>query len=199
MKAKGMFHITFAAMCVWVLMFNLHPAAAGAPPKKGDMLPPIKLVLPEDPAQRSYLGVSGEATFQISQVKAQVVIIEIFSMYCPVCQTEAGRVNALYETIKKHKLQDKIKLIGLGANNSTFEVDFFRKSYDVPFPLFADGDMAIYNALGGELRTPYFMGVKIKEKGSAEIFYTLLGGFENPEEFLQVIIKESGLELGGDR
>jgi peroxiredoxin len=194
MKAKGMFHLTFAATCVWVLMFNLHAAAAGPPPKKGDMLPPINLVVPEDPAQRSYLGVSGEGMFQISRIKAQLVIIEIFSMYCPVCQTEARRVNTLYETIKKHKLQDKIKLIGLGANNSTFEVDFFRKSYEVPFPLFADGDMAIYNALGGELRTPYFMGVKIKEKGSVEIFYTLLGGFENPEEFLQVIIKQSGLE-----
>ncbi len=38
------------------------------------------------------------------------------------------------------------------------------------------------------------MGVKITERGEVEIFYTLLGGFENPEEFLQTIIKESGLK-----
>ena len=70
----------------------------------------------------------------------------------------------------------------------------FRETYQIPFPLFPDGDLAIYTALGGEIRTPYFIGVKIKANGSHEIFYTQLGGFKKADEFLQLIVKKSGLK-----
>ncbi len=85
-------------------------------------------------------------------------------------------------------------MIGIGANNSPFEVKHFRDTYEIPFPLFPDGDMAIYAALGGDIRTPYFIGLKVMEKGTHEIFFTQLGGFEKADEFLRLIIKESGLK-----
>jgi hypothetical protein len=91
-------------------------------------------------------------------------------------------------------MKGKIKLIGIGANNSPFEIKYFRDTYQVPFPLFPDGDMAIHTALGGEVRTPYFIGLKIKEKGTHEIFFTQLGGFEKADAFLKTIIKASGLK-----
>jgi len=38
-------------------------------------------------------------------------------------------VNELYSAIQKKKdLKDKIKVIGIGAGNTTFEVDFFQKT-----------------------------------------------------------------------
>ena len=85
-------------------------------------------------------------------------------------------------------MKGKIKLIGIGANNSLFEVKHFRDTYQIPFPLFADGDMAIYNALGGKLRTPYFIGLKIKDKGAHEVFFTQLGGFEKADAFYGELI-----------
>lgn len=91
-------------------------------------------------------------------------------------------------------MKGKIKLVGIGANNSPFEVKHFKDTYQVPFPLFPDGDMAIHNALGGEVRTPYFIGLKIKEKGAPEIFFTQLGGFKNADAFLHTIVKASGLK-----
>jgi thiol-disulfide isomerase/thioredoxin len=193
MKAKDTCYLIMWIIGL-VLLFTVGPAWTKSLPQKGGVLPLFDLRIPEDLDHKRYLGLTGKGTFQIPQIKAQVVLIEIFSMYCPVCQREAPKINALLKAIEKNKLQDKIKLIGIAANNSAFEVEFFMKSYDVLFPLFADADMAIYNALGGEIRTPYFIAVKTTEKGIPEIFHTHLGGFEDTDQFLQLIIQESGLK-----
>ena len=102
-------------------------------------------------------------------------------------------MNDFYKAIEANKdLKGKIKLIGIGTGNSDFEVDFFRKKYEVPFPLFSDEDYAIHKAIG-EVRTPYFIGVKLKSDGSSEVFYSKLGGFKNADKFLKSMVKFSGL------
>ena len=162
-------------------------------PAIGESLPPFKLPIPQDSSAQSYLGLSGTGEFTISQIKAKVVIIQIFSMYCPVCQKEAFRVNKLHRTIQERKdLKDKIRMIGIGTGNTPFEVGFFQKKYEVPFPLFSDEDLSIHKILG-ELRTPYFVGVKIKRDGSDEVFYSRLGQFKDVNSFLKRIVERSGL------
>ena len=54
---------------------------ATSPPAEGGVLPPIELGIPESPQYRQYLGVNGDKTFTIPEIKAEVVLIEIFSMY----------------------------------------------------------------------------------------------------------------------
>lgn len=130
----------------------------------------------------------------ISMPKADVLIIQIFSMYCPHCQKEAPAVNAFYEKVNADPLlKDRIKLIGIGVGNSEYEVDFFRKKYDVRFPLFPDPDFSIHKKTG-EVRTPYFIGVKFEENGSPRIFHSHPGSIGTPGEFLDSIIKESGMK-----
>jgi len=81
------------------------------------------------------LGLSGSGSFKIPQIKAKVVIIEIFSMYCPYCQKDAPGVNELYLLIENNAdIKNKIKLIGIGAGNSSYEVEVFKKTYTVPSP-----------------------------------------------------------------
>ncbi len=72
----------------FILALILCPSAivgfAGAenkPPAEGGVLPEIVLSVPEKPELQQYLGVTGKKTFTIPEIKAEVVIIEIFSMY----------------------------------------------------------------------------------------------------------------------
>ena len=193
MKGVNKSLICCAAFAICLLVTAHTGLAFPKAPALGESLPPFKLPIPEDVGAQRYLGLSGTGEFTISQIQAKVVIIQIFSMYCPVCQKEASRVNKLHSTIQKRKdLKDKIRMIGIGTGNTPFEVSFFQKKYKVPFPLFSDEDLSIHKILG-ELRTPYFIGVKINRDGSNEVFYSRLGQFRDVDGFLKRIVELSGL------
>lgn len=168
-------------------------AADVDPPQVGNIFPDIELQKSGSPSDLNYLGLSGSGLFKIQQIKADVVIIEIFSMYCPYCQGEAPNVNNLYSLIQNNpSLKSRVKIVGIGINNSQFETDIFKKKYKVAFPLIPDGDFKLHKIIG-QVRTPYFIAVKLKG-GKAEVIYSKLGALENNNIFLEQIIKSAGLK-----
>jgi thiol-disulfide isomerase/thioredoxin len=176
-------------LCLLVLPLG----AVAAPPAVGERFPDVVLPAPANPAHSAALGVSGKETFHVGQAAGQVLIIEIFSMYCPFCQKEAPQVNALYKAIgKREDTAGKVTLIGIGAGNSPMEVDLFRETYDVAFPLFPDGDLSIHKLLG-EVRTPYFFVMKRLPDGALEVIYSKLGGIPDVDKFLDDIVNGAGL------
>jgi peroxiredoxin len=191
MKKNLMFLV---AMTLLFSMLVFPALAANKPPEKGEVLPVMNLPIPKNPEERNYLGLSGSGSFKIPQIKAKVVIIEIFSMYCPYCQKDAPGVNELFRLIETNPdIKNKIKLIGIGAGNSSYEVEVFKKTYTVPFPLFPDKDFTIHKVCG-EVRTPYFMVVKINEDGTHQIVHNQLGNYPGAEPFLDLVLKASGLK-----
>jgi len=177
---------------LFLIVCDLNPATH-LPPAKGGVLPPIKLPVPKDPGEKSYLGLSGSGFFRIPQIKAKVVIIEIFSMYCPQCQKIAPGIDELYRLIESNPdLRDKIKLIGIGAGNSRYEVEVFKKTYHTPFPLFPDNEFAIHKVLG-DVRSPYFIAIKINKDGTHEVVHSELDSFREAHAFLESILGASGL------
>ena len=186
-----------ASLAVTTLLFSImaFPAlAADKPPEKGERLPAINLPIPKNPDERNYLRLTGSGLFKIPQIKAEAVIVEFFSMYCPICQKDAPGVNELYRLIEKNPdIKNKVKLIGIGAGNSPYEVEVYKKTYDVPFPLFPDKDFEIHQACG-EVRTPYYMVVKMNEDGTHQIVHSQLGDYPGAEKFLELVLNVSGLK-----
>ncbi|MCK5681922.1 TlpA family protein disulfide reductase [bacterium] len=151
-------------------------------------MPTFNLATPKESHLRDYLGLEDKSTFSLGEIKSEILIIEIFSMYCPHCQKDAPAINKLYELTKNdEKLSKRLKLIGIGAGNSAYEVDIFKNKYKIPFPLFADDELIIHRKIGS-VRTPYFIGICNQGKGKKRIFFSQLAGFSGAKKFLENIV-----------
>ncbi len=162
-----------------------HPETT-PPPTIGESLPEINLTSPTEESIRNYLGLTDitTTTFSSTQIDCDILLVEIFSMYCPLCQREAPAVNELFKLMQDdQKLFRQIKLIGIGVGNSAFEVGIFKNKYKVKFPLFADPNFAIHNDMG-QVRTPFFIAIANRGKKKNQILLTKLGGFSSPDKFL---------------
>ena len=187
-------YLTLPVITILLLTLVSPVLPANKPPAKGETLPVFNLPIPKSSTEKGYLGLSGDGFFKIPQIKTKVVIVEIYSMYCPYCQKDAPGINELYNLIEKNPdLKNKIKMIGIGAGNTSFEVETYKKTYQVPFPLFPDKDFVVHKACG-EVRTPYFIVVKINNDGTHQIVHAQLGNYPGAEPFLEIVLKVSGLK-----
>ena len=72
----------YLAVFLGVLLVSVGFAwAASQPPAVGGKLPEFTLPVPKSDAHQEYLGLAGKESFKISEISAEVVNIEIFSMY----------------------------------------------------------------------------------------------------------------------
>jgi thiol-disulfide isomerase/thioredoxin len=192
-KTLGKIVSNSVVVILLALALNGPSFAANLPPVKGGKLPVIILPIPKDSYSRSYLGLSGEGFFKISQIKAKAVLIKIFNLYCPVCQSTAAAMTELFHQIEKNPdLKDKIKLIGIGAGNSLLEVEVFKQTNHISFPVFPDEDFTIHKALG-EVRTPFFIATRMNRDGSHEIVHTHLGALTEVRAFLDLMVEAYGI------
>jgi len=79
MKTRKVFF--FVALALVAVLLTLGMAPAAAPPEKGGTFPDIRLPVPTDEAQKRYLGLEADKPFGIPEIKAQVVIVEVFNTY----------------------------------------------------------------------------------------------------------------------
>lgn len=168
--------------------------AAGEP----EVLPDLVLTVPEDQQYNEYLGLTGEvgSSFSVQDIQADILLIELFDMYCQYCQREAPAINELYEMMQEISRDGPVvKIIGLGVSNSQFEVELFRDIYSIPFPLFPDKDMSSYRALAGE-GTPGFIGCRLEEGEKPTIVLRKFGAFSDPGEFLNELIEKGSSSEG---
>jgi len=183
-----------------LLLFSSHDVfASGAttspdmkPLPVGQTFPDITFAGPVTDKEAKELGAgAGGKPFTLQQTKTQAVILVVFSMYCPFCQKEAPELNKMHTLIKSKGLSGKIRLVGLGAGNSPFEVNVFREKFSTPFPLIPDQDFAAYKLLG-QVGTPFYYVLKRQGDGFV-IVDTQLGCVTSSEAFLNAALEKTGL------
>ena len=178
------------------LTLNAPVFGEGPLPVKGGNLPAIRLPIPKDSNEKIYLGLSGDGFFKIPQVKSKAVLIKIFNLYCPICQSTVAAMAEIYRQIENNPdLRDKLKFIGIGAGNSLLEIEVFKHNYNIPFPIFPDENFKIHRALG-EVRTPFFIAVKIEGDRPPEIVQTHLGGLTDARALLDLMVEAYGIKRG---
>jgi thiol-disulfide isomerase/thioredoxin len=150
-----------------------------------------KLQPPFDPEALSALGLSGKSgPVSLGDINGSIIIVEIFSMYCPFCQKHAPATNTLHQAIESNQgLRGKVRLMGIGVGNTPFEVKFFKKKYGIKFPLFADGNSSIMNSLVG-IKTPYYFGIR-RDGKDLKVFFTRQGAFDDAQVFLKTVLDKS--------
>ena len=139
---------------------------------------------PDDAFLAIYKRLFQDDAFDPISIQGKLLVIEIFSMYCPHCQREAPAVNRLFNAIRASSaFGDQVKMIDIGVGNSDFEVAHFRKHYQIEFPLFPDEEFVIHKQLG-EVRTPFFIIVNLDGKDRGTILWTGTGNLDSLDTFL---------------
>ncbi len=132
------------------------------------------------------LGLTATGPFRLAHVKADLVIVEVFNMYCPHCQAEAPNVNKLHRLIEDSAdLKARARLIGIGIGNTSLEVDQFRKHFEVPFPLIPDAEAVTGQAAREPFGTPTFIVLKMGRESKPKVVKVHRGRIKDIEDFFR--------------
>lgn len=186
--ARGMLTAT-----LFLLVF-LQPGLAWAVPQAGHDFPNLRLAPPMTAEDAVYLGVRPDRQFNLSNVAADFLLLEIMSALCPHCQADAPDMNEVFAAIQEQGLGENLKVLGLGVNNTEFELTLFRNKYGVPFPLSVDQEMASVNQ-AGVVGTPTYFLLDLRGQ-SPQVLLVVEGRMDSPEKFLKSIRSATGLENG---
>lgn len=174
----------FIFMTIFCLLIFSATAQAGA-------MPDLSLDHPLSAEEKAYLGVNSNA-FSLTDINADYVFVQGFSMYCPVCQRDAPHLNDVFETIRKADTAGRVKFLGVGLGNNPFETKIYKEKYSVPFPLVSDPEYVIHTALG-EVGTPTYYLVRIKD-GTVETLFMQEGEAKDPGKLVRVIKDAAGIK-----
>jgi peroxiredoxin len=174
-----------AALAILLLLTT---AALAASPKVGDTLPDITVKTQLQPAEAEYLGLPAQTTgFQFSQLKADALIVELYSMYCPYCQAEAKAVNHVFARLAASPSGARVKFMAVAVGNTPFEVELFRKKYQTRMPMLPDADNTLHKAFM-DVVTPSFFVLKPGPGGFAVTFYHK-GVFHDEDAFYDQLLR----------
>lgn len=177
--------------CIVVWVFVLVNQVAGFVAQAGAAeVHALQLESPPAVDQRDYLGISG-GTFTLADVQADIIIIELFSLYCAMCAKESPAVAELFALAQKQSTpQRKIVLLGIGTGNSAEEVARFKKLHSVPFPMVSDQKALVGRSMKAAI-TPGFIAFKKQADGSLVRLHTRLVILGPPQHFLDSALRAS--------
>jgi len=124
----------------FLIVLGLYSSSVYAKPfPPGSVLPSFNMEVADSADLQAYLGIKDAKTISLSQIPAKLVIVEFFSVFCPVCQGNAPFLNRLYQVVTGDQaLAKDVKIIGVALIGTGEEVALFKERFGVKFPLFFD-------------------------------------------------------------
>lgn len=152
---------------------------------KGKTLPQFELIGPSSEQDQQWLGLKNMEPFTLSQIPAKLIVLELFSVYCPHCRSQAPQLNKVYGFIKQDKeLSGDIKMIGIAAGADKTKTDKWKTTLHVPFPLVPDETTDIWQIFGKP-----GIPVTLLINGKGKVLSTHYGVIEDIEAFFKEIKK----------
>lgn len=156
--------------------------------KPGNYFPNISLPVQFHTNDKAYLGLALKKSYALNNIQAEFILIEFFSIYCPVCQKHAEQFNHLHRLIEKDNLISRnTKMIGIGTGNNSKEVEYFKQYFNITFPCIADPDFRIHKALH-EPRTPLL--ILVQKQSVPYTVLSVLDFTKTPENLINEIRDE---------
>ena len=148
----------FAVVAALVLLTA--PALAADLPEPGDVLPPLSFQAPDAPGDGAYLGLGSNRAFSLSDVDAELIMLEIVGVYCPVCFEQAPTLNSVFKQLRRDPvLGGKVKLLGLASGVTPMEIQAMREGQNARYPIVGDPDFVLHERLGSP-KTPFTILVR---------------------------------------
>lgn len=114
----------------------------------GETFPEVALPAPSEPDQRTYLGLTDDQPFMLSQIKATVVLVEMLNVLCPHCRKQTKPYNELYRMIEADpETRGRVKMLGVAVANDDEAIEDFVDIYSVRFPVVSDRHFKLHRAL----------------------------------------------------
>lgn len=158
-------------------------------PEAGGGMPEISFPLPFTQEARETLGLPPDTLeFKLSDLKTDLVLIEVIGVYCPVCYKQAPGFNDLYARLGRGKVKGRVTMFALAAGSPDTEIQPLIESGQYTFPIVSDTRFNAHKLLG-EPKTPF---VIICEPGG-NILYTHMGLISDMDGFyaeIKALLKE---------
>ena len=128
--------------------------------KKGDYFPVIALQNKFTPQDSAYLGIEGGAQLKVSDIKADLIMVEVMSVFCGVCQRMADVFNEVYALVEADpEMKGRVKMLGISLGDIESDVKAFREGLKVPYPIIPDPKSVAHGEIGNKY-TPFTVFVR---------------------------------------
>jgi hypothetical protein len=163
--------------------------------KAGEEFPRISLKLPVDPKDVAYLGLSGKDSFLFSDVKADLLVVEIMNIHCGHCRKQAPIFNKLFSLIESSpETKSRVKIMAVSAGNMDLQIQQFRDEFKTPYPIIQDPSLQVYDVVG-KPGVPFVIYIRPMLEGKSGLVAGTHKGFT---EDYEAMFREIKILMGKD-
>jgi peroxiredoxin len=122
----------------------------------GDPFPAFTQVNTLSEDECTYLSIDCGKDFALADLAHEVMIVEFLNVYCHTCRLQVPVFNELQSAVDKDpEMKGRVCVIGIAVGNSAEEVQDFKKTYGVRYPVLTDQKKDIFNRTGNIQGTPH--------------------------------------------